>query len=149
MKKQLILTSLIAVNALLLAGCVAPQESGPAPTTQISCRIPKIERLPETQEAQEKGGLEIAITPALYKSVRVNKTTTRQAEATLGVQLSFVGQDVKNKVYVEQVTTPSLKPQPGRLEFEIRINNKLDRVFRAQGAVVQFNVAGKMIPFGY
>ena len=50
-------------------------------------------------------------------------------------------------MYVEQTTTPYLEPQPSRLQFTVRVNNKLARVFRGQGAVVQFNVGGKLIPF--
>jgi hypothetical protein len=138
-----------AATAALFAGCATapPQPSAPQ-TTQIRCLIPKIEALPETKESQDKGGLVIAVVPAIYKTSVALKTTVAQIPADLGVQISLIGQDVKNKVYVQEVSTPSLKPKPARLEFTVRINNKLDRVFRGQGSVVQFNVGGKLIPFG-
>jgi hypothetical protein len=47
-------------------------------------------------------------------------------------------------VFAERVTSPQLKCDPSRLQFAVRINNKLPRVFRGQGSVVQFNVAGKI-----
>jgi hypothetical protein len=149
MKTKLKKLSLLAVSTLLLGGCVTPQDIGPAPTTQISCTIPKIEVIADkvNTETQTKGGLDITVVPALYKAVRVDKTTTRQVEANIGVQISLIGQDLKNKVYVEQVTTTSLKCQPARLEFTVKIHNQLNRVFHGQGAVVQFNVDGTLIPF--
>ena len=41
----------------------------------------------------------------------------------------------------------SLVVAPSKLAFTIRINNKLNRVFRGQGSVVQINVDGKMLSF--
>ena len=134
---------------LLLAGC----ESAPTPpptTTVIRCRVPVIATLPETKEAQEKGGLEITIVPSTYAAVREEFTTTHQMAPGFGSMLSVAlvtGGHGAGLVYVEETTTPALRVEPGRLRFTVRINNKLARVFRGQGAVVQFNVAGKLVPF--
>lgn len=134
------------VASFLLTGCQVPQSQPTQPqTASISCKLPVVTALPETKEAQEKGGVEIAIVPAIYKSVRKTKTSTRQIEPPIGVVLFASGN--QNKVYVEQTTTPYLEPLPARLQFTVRVNNKLARVFRGQGSVVQFNVGGKLIPF--
>jgi hypothetical protein len=71
-----------------------------------------------------------------------------QVEPTFGesMQLGLVG-GLQGKVFVEQDTAPQLKAQPGRLIFTVKIHNQLNRVFHGQGAVVQFNVDGKLIPF--
>ena len=53
----------------------------------------------------------------------------------------------QTQVVVEQATIPSLIAAPGRVEFTVKIHNQLNRVFHGQGAVVQFNVDGKLIPF--
>jgi hypothetical protein len=115
---------------------------------QLTCRIPKIAALPETKESQEKGGLEIGIVPAIYEAVRAEKVTVRAVEPTWAEQLGLVGQNLNGQVFAEQTTTSQLNTQPRRLQFTVRINNKLSRVFRGQGSVVQFNVGGKLIPFG-
>jgi hypothetical protein len=152
MKSKLKIFSLLTVSTLLLAGCVAPETSTtPAPTTQISCRIPQIAVIadPVNTPTQSKGGLDITVVPALYKAVRADKTTTQIAQPDFGEQLTLglVGGNLQGKVFVEQDTVSQLAAQPGRLIFTVKIHNQLNRVFHGQGAVVQFNVDGKLIPF--
>ena len=134
-----------SISAALLAGCVTPPPVAPQ-TTQIKCRIPKIEVIADkvNTETQSKGGLDITVVPALYKGVRVDKTTTTQIQPNALVTILV---NPKDRVFVEQVTTSQLKPQPARLEFTVKIHNQLNRVFHGQGAVVQFNVDGQLIPF--
>ncbi len=125
----------------------------PEPQQQqtASIAVPVISALPETKEAQDKGGLEIAIVPAVYTAEKIEKTTTRQANPSVGgilIASIATGGNASGQVYVQQVTEESLRTAPDRLQFTVRINNKLARVFRGQGAVVQFNVAGKLQPFG-
>jgi hypothetical protein len=148
MKTQLKIFSLITVSALLLTGCQTPPPPPPQ-TTQIRCTIPQINIIQDkvNTETQSKGGLNITVVPALYKAVRADKTTVTQAQASIGEQLSLVGQNVQNKVFVEQDTIPQLIAEPGRLVFSVKIHNQLNRVFHGQGAVVQFNVDNKLIPF--
>lgn len=143
MKLSLRIFSVLAI--IVLAGCQAVPPPAPQQMT-ISCTIPTITTLPETKESQEKGGVEIAIVPTLYKTAKKSRVTLKQVNPPLVAVL--VGGDVKNKVYTEETTTSFLQPDPARLQFTVRVNNKLSRVFRGQGAVVQINVAGKMIPFG-
>jgi hypothetical protein len=148
MKTQLKIFSILTVGALLLTGCQTEQVSPPQ-MTQIQCAIPQISVIQDkvNTETQSKGGLDITIVPALYKAVRADKTTVTQVQASIGEQLSLVGQNLQNKVYVEQDTTPQLKAEPSRLVFTVKIHNQLNRVFHGQGAVVQFNVDGTLIPF--
>jgi hypothetical protein len=150
--KNTLAVTLAAFGMAALVGCDTPQALPPQ-ATQIQCVVPTLTALDETKEAQTKGGLEIAVVPALFKAVRVDKTTVTAVQPDTGTQIGMgitfgLSGDTKNKVYVEKVTTPDLKVVPRRLEFTVRINNKLDRVFRGQGAVVQFNVGGKLVPFG-
>jgi hypothetical protein len=149
MKAQLKIFSFLAVGALLLTGCQTEQMSPPQ-MTQIQCVIPQITVIQDrvNTETQTKGGLEITVVPVTYKAVHADKTTVRQVQANIGEQLSLVGQNLQNKVFVEQVTTPQLITQPSRLLFTVRINNQLNRVFHGQGAVAQFNVDGKLVPLG-
>jgi len=113
--------------------------------------VPVITVLPETKEAQEKGGLEIAIAPTVYTAEKFEKTTVHQASPPMGgiiVASLATGGNASSQVWVNVTKDEQLRVAPGRLQFTVRINNKLPRVFRAQGAVVQFNVAGKLQPFG-
>jgi hypothetical protein len=118
------------------------------PQTSIQCRVPTIAALAETKESQEKGGVEIAVVPAIYKSARKDKVQIIPAQPNFFEQLALGAQNSPTRVFAEQVTVPRLELQPARLQFTVRVNNKLARVFRGQGALVQFNVAGKLIPFG-
>jgi hypothetical protein len=150
MKKQVKIILFVTASAFLLAGCVVPQPTSTPPTTQISCMIPKIDVIADkvNQVTQSKGGLDITVVPAIYKGVRSDITMIEQVEPTFGesMQLGLVG-GLQGKVFVEQDTAPQLKAQPGRLIFTVKIHNQLNRVFHGQGAVVQFNVDGKLIPF--
>lgn len=155
MKIQLRIFSLLTVSTLLLAGCQTEQVSPPQ-TTQIQCTIPQIDIIKDAvnTETQTKGGLEITVVPVTYQAVRADTTTTTMVQPDagtqigLGITLGLTGGNTQNKVYVEQVTTPQLKTEPRRLEFTVKINNQLNRVFHGQGAVAQFNVDGKLVPLG-
>lgn len=148
MKKQLKIFSFLTVSAFLLTGCQTEQVSPPQ-MTQIQCTIPKIDVIPDkvNTETQSKGGLGITVVPALYKAVRADKTTVEQVQPTFNEHLSLEFQNVQNKVFVEKDTIPQLKAEPNRLVFTVQIHNQLNRVFHGQGAVVQFNVDNKLIPF--
>lgn len=149
MKTRRIVLPLALVSLASLIGC----ETAPKPVAQmvpIKCVVPTVTRMPETKESQPKGGVEIAVVPAIYKAVRKDKVTIRQAErpAHWSSLIVNTGDGQPGQVWVEETITPLLRTEPSRLQFTVRINNKLDRVFRGQGSVVQMNVAGKLIPFG-
>lgn len=148
MKKHVKTASFVALSAILLTGCVTPPATPPQ-MTQIQCSLPKIDVIADSvnKSTQSKGGLDITVVPALYKAVRADKTTITQAQPSLGIVILVSPEDKKNNVYVQEVTVPQLKAAPSRVEFTVKIHNQLNRVFHGQGAVVQFNVDGKLIPF--
>jgi hypothetical protein len=149
MKNQLNTLSFITitVTAFLLTSCKLPESSSPTPqTTQVQCTLPKIDVIADkvNQQTQSKGGLDITVVPALFKSVRADRTTTTQVQPSLP-ELMLMNQ--QTQVVVEQNTIPQLKAEPARVVFTVKIHNQLNRVFHGQGSVVQFNVDGKLIPF--
>lgn len=137
----------LTVIAIVFTGCVAPQDQV-QPTVALSCVVPTITALPGTNGEQggslEKGGVVITVVPVTYQAVKKEKVTLRQVAQPFMAAVIMGNQPAQ--VYVEETTTPYLVTDPARLAFSVRINNKLARVFRGQGAVVQFNVAGKLIP---
>jgi hypothetical protein len=145
MKKQLKIFSFLTISALLLTGCQTEQVSPPQ-MTQIQCTIPQISVIQDkvNTETQTKGGLDITVVPALYKGVRADKTTMTQVQPNFGEAMLM---NMQTQVVVEQDAIPQLKAVPGRLVFTVKIHNQLNRVFHGQGAVVQFNVDGRLIPF--
>jgi len=143
---ELAIPVLASLSLALITGCKTSTPKS-LNTTQISCKIPNITPLPETKPSQEKGGLEITIVPATYKAVRSDKLVITPAAPTIGEQLfGPTAAQRAQLTFVQETVVPQLKTQPERLQFAIRINNKLSRVFRGQGAVVQLNVAGKLMP---
>lgn len=151
MKYQIHFSALLAAT-LLLSGCETTAPSPPVYTT-ISAQVPVITAMPETSEAQRKGGLEITIVPARYHLEKRDVTTIEPITPGLGrtLQESLAIGDGKPRsaVRVQEETETILAPTPERLQFVVRLNNQLSRVFRGQGAVIQFNVDGQLIPFGH
>jgi len=148
MKKQITIFSLVVATVTFWAGCQT------APTVVVTpklvrCVVPTIIPVAETKEKQDgrqdKGGVEIAVVPVSYSAVRKDKTSLQRSQATGST--AIIGPS-GNQVYVTETIDPELTAQPAKLQFAVRINNKLSRVFRCQGTVVQFNVAGKLIAFG-
>ena len=137
-----------AIGAMLLTGCVTEQNT-PSKMSQLQCDLPKIDVITDSvnKATQAKGGLDITVVPALYKSVRVDDVEIKSIQPGFTDLLLLSEKDRQNKVFVEQITTPLLKSEPGRVEFTVKIHNQLNRVFHGQGAVVQINVDGKLIPF--
>ncbi len=129
-------------------GCGTPKPPPPTPPLTISCIVPNIAPLPQTQPSQTNGDLVITITPVLYKAVHADKLSITPVEPNLGEGIGALGMGNPGPgyVFVQETVTPQLKPQPDRLQFAVRINNQMSRVFRGQGAVVQINVGGKLMP---
>jgi hypothetical protein len=136
----------LALGLALIIGCQTAPPSV-APTHTISCKLPVITPLPETKASQEKGGLEITIVPATYTAVRRDRRTVQVVAPNFGEALLAPSKDeLPNYSFIQETITPQLRSAPDRLQFAIRVNNKLARVFRGQGAVVQVNVGGKLMP---
>ncbi len=91
---------------IAVAGCQTGRPpAGPLPTS-IKCSVPCITALPETKEAQEKGGVEIAVVPALYKPVRQDRVIVTPAQPSIAEQVLLIGQSTANKVFVTQTSIP-------------------------------------------
>jgi hypothetical protein len=150
-KKSSIVVGSVCVSLSVLIGCKAPPPR-PKPVTTLSCKVPTISPLPQTLEAQEKGGVEISVVPVSYKPVLEQEIRHRRIQPNFGesfqieVQLATIPQAERhNYVFVEESTSVALRPSPDRLRFLVKINNHLSRVFRGAGTVVQFNVGGKLL----
>jgi hypothetical protein len=109
----------------------------------MRCKVPEITAMPETDYSQVKGGVRISIAPIAYKTEVGSQTTRHQ------IPRPFLWIDPEpqtgQKIFFEEIATPFLKITPERLQFTVKINNTLSRVFRGAGTVVQFNVGGKMM----
>jgi hypothetical protein len=129
---------------VVLAGCATnPTPQAPQLTT-VTCKVPTFASLQETKEMQEKGGIQIAVGPVTYQPVRSSQVVDRDIQPSFGDRL-LAPQGWQYMRLVERTTMPALTVQPEHLRFRITINNQLPRVFRGAGAVVQFNVGGKLI----
>lgn len=138
------LVGLALIFGVAGSACMEEKKAEVAPSAvTISAEVPVLSPMAETKQAQEKGGVEISIAPAQYKAVRGTKTHRQQVNPTFTDMLLSHRQ---NAVMVETTQSPVLTVLPQRLEFTVKLNNKLSRVFRASGTVVQFNVAGKLAP---
>jgi len=126
-------------GALLITtvvGCEGPQAASRSAlvTTQVPVIIPQA----ETRESQEKGGVEISIAPVSYTASLREDVSIRQVPPPPIVWKK--GGDI----YVERVITATPCVQPDHLRFVLTINNKMPRVLRGAGTIVQFNVGGRL-----
>jgi len=135
------LPALTAALAAVLS-CASANQPPPVTTVTVSADVPILSPMPETKQSQEKGGVQISVAPVTFQATLAATTTQHQATPTFGEIL--LPKPGPNAVFVEKVTAPTLRVSPERLRFTVKINNKLPRVFRAGGTVVQFNVAGKL-----
>jgi hypothetical protein len=108
--------------------------------TQVN--LPSFTRQAETQQRQEKSGLEITVAPVNYEAVPHSKTTVRPTREPVANEL--IGGH-PGQVYVTKTTNSGVSVQPDRLNFLVTLNNKMPRVFHGSGTVVQFNVGGKIL----
>jgi hypothetical protein len=137
----------LAAATIALAGCESmtrtPQTK---PTVKMSVLKPSLTPLPETKPSQDKGGVEISIAPVTYTVVERAEVTDRTLYERTKREYEFgTGRVFETPVRViERKTTPLLRTDPEKLKFQVKVVNKLPRVFRGQGMVVQFNVGGKL-----
>lgn len=134
------------VLAGLLCGCATnPTPPAPSPVRTITARLPTFAPLAETKELQAKGGIQISAAPVAYQLVRSGKRAEQLAQPSFLEKLGGPN-GWQYMRFVERSYWSELEVQPGQMRFIITINNQLPRVFRGAGTVVQFNVAGKLIP---
>lgn len=138
---------LLALASLaLLIGCETPTSGPPPPQRTISGKLPILTLLPESTGRKEKGGIEISVDPVSYKTERGQHKTRTEVQPNFGEALLAPRNPSTGDTYpfVEDRVEPYIKTSPDRLAFLVKINNKLPRVFRGAGTVVQYNVAGKL-----
>ena len=129
---------LCLVSCLALSGCEmmnqpAPQ---PAPTTTLEYKLPILTPVEPTKQDQEKEGIRISVAGYSYIPKRV---VHRQFKRVPSILI------VNNQYPVQVREIPSLVVSPKEVRFKVKIYNRLERVLRLAGAVVQFQVAGKTI----
>ena len=138
--------SMFLVVGLVLAGCGTPPQSVAPSIIKVIAKVPVITPLPQTAATQNKGDLEISITPTSYSATRTTNTTRVNSEPTFqeGVLLGMMpaADRARMSIFVE-TQSPAMLVDPDRLSFTVKINNKMPRVFRGAGTVVQFNAAGQ------
>ena len=142
--KFLKLSIVVGFVAMIPACVTMPTRSAPE-TIRVSCLVPSFSPLPETKESQEKGGVEISIAPVAYQVIESTKEETKPAPEPL-IAVLPKSYTRYNSRYVEKTSWQVLEVSPDSLCFLVTINNKLPRVFRGAGTVIQFNVGGKLIP---
>jgi hypothetical protein len=109
----------------------------------MRCDVPSITPQAETRAPQNKGGLEITITPVNYTAQQHETVTNKQVRQPASDEIIFGNHGY---VYVERTTTTTLGATPGQIRFLVKINNQMARVFHGAGTVVQFNVGGQIQP---
>ena len=137
--------ALLIAGIIVLSGCETMLLPPPQSPELIWVSIPTLTALPETQPSQEKGGISISVLPVtftLVESVQIEDQALFDA-----MKREYVGD---GKIYdtpirvIERTTTLLPSPEPDRLTLQVTVINKMPRVFRVQGMVVQFNVDGKL-----
>jgi len=142
--KKLKSTVILIFCSLLFTCCgMIPVETAPAKPTLLVGMTPTIESLSETELTQTKGGIRITVSPVLYATEVRMKESQRQVAPPL---LSLAPKGASG--YYEIVTRPEIVTSPDKLIFRITINNLLPRVFRGEGAIVQFTMGGKVLSVG-
>jgi len=128
--------ALLAWPTLGSVGCMPPKRE--VEMTRLTWKLPVLSPLPETKVLQEKEGIQISVTPCAYEATKVYEQQDKRVPDPL-----IKSQNVL--YYFERRNMPRAVVKPDRLEFLVKLNNKMDRVFRGAGAVVSFNVAGKQV----
>ncbi len=137
--------ALAVATSILLVGCGILKPQPPPPPVNMSVLKPSLTPLPETKPSQEKGGVEISIASVAYTVVERSKVTDQVTGESVDQEYLLGGAIYQTPVrYIKRTTTPILGTDPEKLKFQVKVVNKMPRVFRGQGMVVQFNVAGKL-----
>ncbi len=136
----LVFRPILAVSLATLS-CATSSQPPPETTVTVSADMPFLSPMAETKQSQEKGGVQVSVAPVTFQASLDTVVTNHRAEPRFE---EILLRPNKNSVLIEKRSRPILKVTPERLRFTVKINNKLPRVFRAGGAVVQFNVAGKL-----
>ena len=133
----------VATVAWVVAGCATTP--APPPEHTIRLMVPEVSPLPETDELQRRGGVAVTVAPA---TVTVESAQRCEYSPTSGL-LAFLNRpsgassDTHKPLEVRRFPTQRLVGGD-ELRFVVTITNHMERVFRGSGALVQFNVDGRV-----
>ena len=134
---------LAGIGLMAITGCETTSTAPAAPATaQQKVNVPEIVATSDTKVTQGDS-LKVTVVPVTYSAKVASQTRYEEAEVP-----RIIWDIPPNSVYVWETVQHSLKVEPEYLRFQVKINNQLDRSFRGAGAVVQFNVDGKLTDVG-
>lgn len=133
---RVVAIAILLAGAAMITGCrVRPEQPE---TVHLTWRKPVLKPLSQTASSQEKGGVRITLAPPLYEA-----TKTYEIQDTRVPDKPFPR---KGHLYnFDRRKMPKAVVTPDRLQFVVKVNNRMNRVFRGQGAVVSFNVDSRQI----
>lgn len=124
---------------VLLVGCVIPppQAQGPEPTSvTLNYSVPVLSAVEPGKETQERDGIRVSAAVRGYTPTVNHHRHFRQ--------VTLATQPGNNLIDVREIPRGA-QVAPKEIRFKIKISNRLDRVLRLAGAVVQWQVAGKAV----
>jgi hypothetical protein len=107
-----------------------------ATPVQLAYVMPGLAPQDERRQLQDGGGVSISVAVPTFEA-RVQKRAAFEA-------LSPATSQAENREFMK-TETPMVNVVPQHLAFNIKLNNKHDRVLRLAGTVVQVNVNGRML----
>jgi hypothetical protein len=138
----LVLASALLASAAAFSGCASKQPAGPIITpVTLTAKLPIVKPFDETLSSQEKADVRITVVPVNYEAKLDSHKTEKQVATKVRRYLFPVNGKTADEVGVfERETTPTLETTPDELRFQVKIANKMSRVFRGKGTVVQYTV---------
>ena len=136
------------VLATGLAGC-GVQPSGP-PAPQPTTPVPTLTLPPRLSPTQDRGGLSVSAGPVAYTvATQVVETVEERGRSLRPEPSPRGGPSLQTPVRsLRRTRTPTVVVAPGQVAFAVTVVNRLDHVFRGQGAVVQVLLNGQSGPGG-
>jgi hypothetical protein len=138
----------IALYAAALTGCAAVIEALQPPPPQpvtVSFTMPSIVPVEGASQTVVKSGITISAAPVEYTEIADTKIEGTETGRGISCRRLQNGIEVTPVRFISVVNRPEFRVTPDHLEFLVKINNQLPRVFRGAGTLVQFNVDGRLI----
>ncbi len=142
---QSLLAAILAVSTSACAGLLESLKPPPPQPITVGYKMPVIAPVAEVKQSLSKGGIMISVTPATYVEVSNSKTDEIEVDRGITCRRLKQGVEVTPTRRLRTTISPQYGVNPDRLVFLLKINNQMSRVFRGAGAVVQFNVGGRLV----
>lgn len=127
----------------LMTGCATGGPPPPPPETTVEIVVPLTTPLPETTELQQKGGISITVAPAPFSVEPDERCEYSPSGAFVLFPPRGVSEDTHT--HLEELRFPTNRLVGGdEVTFIVTITNQMERVFRGSGALVQFNIDGRV-----